>query len=395
MRKDILNMSQKELVRLHVIKKAIEKAITQKAASEQVGLSERQVRRHVKKLKEFGDEGILHGGRGRKSWKKISEDERSKIMKIYKKRYWDFGPTLATEKLEEERGIEISRETLRKWLIAEGLRPKQRKRKKHRQKRERKRHFGDMVQIDGSHHDWLESRGPRLVIMGYIDDATSKVHGEFYEYEGTVPAIDSLDKYIRRNGIPGSVYVDKHSTYKSQDRDRWRAISFGEECLSQFERACKEIGITVIHANSPQAKGRVERLFLTLQDRLVKELRLAGAKTLEDANKVLKVYLRKHNQKFSVEALSKIDMHRKAKGIKMSKALCIKTKRRVRNDFTIAHNRSLYQIKAYTPDIDVEVRETIKGRMEIWDKRKSLKYKKIASHNRIKTLTENRTLLSC
>ena len=387
MRKDILNMSQKELVRLHVIKKAIEKAITQKAASEQVGLSERQVRRHVKKLKEFGDEGILHGGRGRKSWKKISEDERSKIMKIYKKRYWDFGPTLATEKLEEERGIEISRETLRKWLIAEGLRPKQRKRKKHRQKRERKRHFGDMVQIDGSHHDWLESRGPRLVIMGYIDDATSKVHGEFYEYEGTVPAIDSLDKYIRRNGIPGSVYVDKHSTYKSQDRDRWRAISFGEECLSQFERACKEIGITVIHANSPQAKGRVERLFLTLQDRLVKELRLAGAKTLEDANKVLKVYLRKHNQKFSVEALSKIDMHRKAKGIKMSKALCIKTKRRVRNDFTIAHNRSLYQIKAYTPDIDVEVRETIKGRMEIWDKRKSLKYKKIASHNRIKALS--------
>jgi transposase-like protein len=290
------------------------------------------------------------------------------------------------EKLEEEKGIKISKETLRKWLIAEGLRPKQRKRKKHRQKRERKRHFGDMIQLDGSHHDWLESRGPRLVIMGYIDDATNKIHGEFYEYEGTIPAIDSLGKYIRRNGIPGSVYVDKHSTYKSQDRDRWRAISFGEECLSQFERACKEIGITVIHANSPQAKGRVERLFLTLQDRLVKELRLAGAKTLGEANKVLKVYLHKHNQKFSIEAFSKIDMHRKVKGIKLTKALCIKTKRRVRNDFTIAHNRSLYQIKTYTPDIDVEVRETIKGKMEIWDKRKSLKYKKIASHNRIKAL---------
>ncbi len=387
MRKDILNMSQKELVRLHVIKKAIEKAITQKEASEQVGLSERQVRRHVRRIKDFGDEGILHEGRGQRSWKKIPEARRDAIMKIYRKRYWDFGPTFAVEKLEEEKGIKISKETLRKWLIEEGLRPKQRKRKKHRQKRERKRHFGDMIQVDGSHHDWLEGRGIPMVLMGNIDDATNKVDGEFYEYEGTVPAIDMLDRYIRRNGIPGSVYVDKHSTYKSQDRDRWRAISFGEECLSQFERACKEIGITVIHANSPQAKGRIERLFLTLQDRLVKELRLAGAKTLEDANKVLKVYLRKHNQKFSVEALSRIDMHRKAKGIKLSKALCIKTKRRVRNDFTIAHNRNLYQIKAYTPDIDVEVRETIKGKLEIWDKRKSLKYKKIASHNRIKALS--------
>ena len=386
MRKDILNMSQKELVRLHVIKKALEKAITQKEASEQIGLSERQVRRHVRRIKEYGDEGILHEGRGQRSWKKIPKVRRDAIMKIYRKRYWDFGPTFAVEKLEEEKEIKISKETLRKWLIAEGLRPKQRKRKKHRQKRERKRHFGDMVQVDGSHHDWLEGRGPRLVIMGYIDDATNKIHGEFYEYEGTIPAIDSLDKYIRHNGIPGSVYVDKHSTYKSQDRDRWRAISFGEECLSQFERACKEIGITVIHANSPQAKGRVERLFLTLQDRLVKELRLAGAKTLEEANKVLKVYLRKHNQRFSVEAFSKIDMHRKVKGIKLTKALCIKTKRRVRNDFTIAYNRNLYQIKAYTPDVNVEVRETIKGKMEIWDKRKSLKYKRIASHNRIRAL---------
>ena len=387
MGKDILNMSQKELERLHVVKKVIEKEITQEEASSRVGLSERQIRRQVKRVRANGDEGILHVGRGRKSWKKISDEQREEILKIYRTRYWDFGPTFAVEKLHENENIKLSKETLRKWLIDEGLRPKQRKRKKHRQKRERKRHYGDMAQIDGSHHDWLEGRGPRLVLMGYIDDATSKVHGEFYEYEGTIPAIDSLGKYIRRNGIPGSVYVDKHSTYKSQDRDRWRAISFGEECLSQFERACKELGITVIHANSPQAKGRVERLFLTLQDRLVKELRLAGVSTLEEANKVLKVYLKKHNRKFSIEAYSKVDMHRKANGIKLSKALCIKTNRKVRNDFTIAHNRNLYQIKVYTSDINVEVRETIRGRMEIWDKRKSLKYKKIASKNRIKTLT--------
>jgi len=295
----------------------------------------------------------------------------------------------AVEKLKERQNIILSKETLRKWLIEEGLRSKQRKSNKHRQKRERKRHFGDMVQIDGSHHDWLEGRGPKLVLMGYIDDATNKVYGCFYEYEGTIPAIDSLEKYIRRNGIPMSVYVDQHSTYKTQDRDKWRAISFGKECLSQFERTCKELSITVIHAHSPQAKGRVERLFRTLQDRLVKEFRLSKINTLEQANRFLQVYLKKHNQKFSLQAYNSVNMHRKVKGIKLPRVMCIKTKRRVRNDFTIAHNSTLYQIKSYTPDIDIEVREKIKGRMEIWDKRKSLKYKRIVFKNRIGSLIRN------
>jgi transposase len=389
MGKDILTMSQKELVRLHVIKKAIERSITQKEASKQLGLSERQVRRQVARIRQQGDTGILHAARGRPSLKKISEAKRHKIIKIYQKQYWDFGPTLAVEKLKERQNIILSKETLRKWLIEEGLRSKQRKSNKHRQKRERKRHFGDMVQIDGSHHDWLEGRGPKLVLMGYIDDATNKVYGCFYEYEGTIPAIDSLEKYIRRNGIPMSVYVDQHSTYKTQDRDKWRAISFGKECLSQFERTCKELSITVIHAHSPQAKGRVERLFRTLQDRLVKEFRLSKINTLEQANRFLQVYLKKHNQKFSLQAYNSVNMHRKVKGIKLPRVMCIKTKRRVRNDFTIAHNSTLYQIKSYTPDIDIEVREKIKGRMEIWDKRKSLKYKRIVFKNRIGSLIRN------
>ena len=385
--KDIFIMNQREIRRLHVIKKVIAKELKQVEASEMLGLSERQIRRLVKRVEVQGDGGIIHQSRGVKSQQKINDSIKQKILRIYQKKYWDFGATLASEKLAEIDRIKISKETLRKWLLAEGLRQKQRKRKKHRQRRERKNCYGQMIQIDGSHHDWLEE-GREVVLMGYIDDATSQVFGRFYAYEGVIPAMESLQMYIRKNGKPQSVYVDKHSTYRSHDRDRWRAVTFGEESLSQFERGCKELEITVIHAHSPQAKGRVERLFRTLQDRLVKELRLAGAKTIEDANKVLDEYLKVHNGRFSVEPKSKANVHEKVGHKQLNEALSKKTKRRVRNDFTIAHDKALYQIKQYTPDKDVLVKERLNGQMEIWDKRKRLKYRKIQQ-------TQNRTLSLC
>jgi len=385
--RDMFIMDQREIRRLHVIKKIIDKEILQKDGAEMLGLSERQIRRMVKRVRGQGDGGIIHAGRGQDSPRRIKDEYREKALRIYRSKYWDFGATLAQEKLEADEGIKVSRETLRKWLLAEGLKQKQRRRKKHRQRRERKKYYGQMVQVDGSHHDWL-GIGREIVLMGYIDDATSRVHGVFYEYEGVIPAMESLERYIRKNGRPQSVYVDKHSTYRSQDRDRWKALTFGEECLSQFERGCRELEITVIHAHSPQAKGRVERLFRTLQDRLVKELRLQGAKTVAQANKALEGYLQEHNARFSVAPALQANVHQRVAMKKVKEALSVKTSRRVRNDFTIAHNKGLYQLKERTWDIDVEVRERVNGYMEIWDKRKKLKFRKIAS-------PKNRTLSFC
>ena len=194
--KDIIMMRVTELKKLKVIQDAISKKITQIAAAVILGLSERQVGRLVNTVRKEGERGIVHKSRGKPSNRKLSEDARGKIIGLYKEQYHDFGPTLATEKLKEIDGVSISEETLRNWLIKEGLWKKKRKRKEHRQWRERKECLGEMVQMDGSHHDWLEGRGPDLVLMGYIDDATSKVFARFYDYEGTIPAMDSFKQYI-------------------------------------------------------------------------------------------------------------------------------------------------------------------------------------------------------
>jgi hypothetical protein len=200
------------------------------------------------------------------------------VLTLYKERYPDFGPTLATEKLLEVDGIRLSDETLRKWLIEIGMWKKGRKRSAYRQWRPRRACFGEMVQLDGSHHDWLEGRGSKLVLMAYIDDATNMTYARFYDYEGTMPAMDSFKGYVRIYGLPISVYLDRHTTYKSSKKlTEWDDVD-DIEFLSQFERALKELGVEVIHALSPQAKGRVERLFGVLQDRLVREMRVTGHK---------------------------------------------------------------------------------------------------------------------
>lgn len=264
--RDIVMIRQKELRYLHVIHKVLEGEITQGKAAELISLSERQVRRIVQRIREEGDAGIAHRSRGRHSNRKRPQKLKERIIALYQEKYEGFGPTLAAEKLLELDEIEISDETLRLWLIEAGLWEGRRTRKKHRQWRERKAHWGEMLQMDGSHHDWFEGRGPKCVLMAYIDDATGRVFGRFYEYEGTIPAMDSFRRYIRKYGLPMSVYLDKHSTYKSWAKLTDEDIMAGrEEPLSQFQRALQELGVQVIHAHSPQAKGRVERLFGTLQ----------------------------------------------------------------------------------------------------------------------------------
>ncbi len=365
--KDIIRMSLREVRRLKAIHEVRKGHIRQKAAASMLGLSERQVRRLVRAVKKEGDHGVVHKNRGRRSNRKKPDKMRTKVLSLYRKRYQGFGPTLATEKLFERDGVKLSDETLRKWLIEAGLWVKRRKRSGHRRWRERKECFGEMVQMDGSHHDWLEGRGSELVIMGYIDDATNMVYARFYDYEGTLPAMDSFRRYIKKHGLPMSIYLDRHSTYKSKKKLTVEEELAGlEESMSQFERALKELGVEVIHAYSPQAKGRIERLFGTLQDRLVKEMRLQDVKTKEEANEFLKGYLPVYNKKFRVRATNESNVHVKLpRGFDLDKYLCVKTGRTVRNDNTISYKGKLYQIEGMVNVKKVSVEERVNGTMRI------------------------------
>ena len=364
--RDIITMRQRDLKRLHVIRKVVEGSLTQKQAAEVVSLSERQIRRIIRRIEAEGDKGMQHRSRGRQSNRKLPKKLTEKVVRLYQEKYQGFGPTLAAEKLLELEGIAVSKETLRTWLIEAGQWQKGRKVRAHRQWRERKSNFGEMLQLDGSHHDWFEGRRPKCVLMAYIDDATSRVYARFYEYEGTIPAMDSFKRYIRKYGLPMSIYMDRHTTYKSTAAPSIEDEINGTEPLSEFGRALTELEVKIIHAYSPQAKGRIERLFKTLQDRLVKEMTIRGISTIEEANKYLESYLAAHNKRFAVKAKEREDLHRDIpKGLDLDKILCIRTARALRNDFTIAHNRKLYQIKESVKTKEVTVEERVDGSMFI------------------------------
>jgi len=388
--RDMIVMSLREVKRLKAVQSATDRQITQKAAASMVNLSERQVRRLVKAVREHGDRGIIHALRGQSSNRGFPEEIKEEVLSLYQARYPDFGPTLATEKLFESDGIKISDETLRMWLIEAGLWKKRRKRSAHRQWRERKACFGEMVQMDGSHHDWLEGRGPKLVLMGYIDDAKSTVYGRFYDYEGTLPAMDSFNRYVRKYGLPMSVYLDRHTTYKSPKRlTEWDEVA-GIESLSQFERALKELGVEVIHALSPQAKGRIERLFGVLQDRLVKEMRLRGITTKEEANAFLEEYLPRYNERFEVCPANEADAHVKVpRHVDLDRYLCIKTGRTLRKDNTIALDGRLYQIEERGSK-KIVVEERLDGSLHVISKGASLKYREITERPKKQAKTDTR-----
>jgi hypothetical protein len=379
-REDRVLMSTKELRRVQVIQQALGKKIKQVEAAEVLGLSDRQIRRLVKRVGVEGVRGLVHRSRGRRSNRAIDGRKKARIFRLYEVRYRDFGPTLAAEKLAERDSIAISDETLRLWLLAAGITHFKRRARRHRRWRERKRHRGEMVQMDGSHHDWLEGRGPGCVLMGYIDDATGRVYARFYEYEGTIPAMDSFRRYVRRTGIPMSVYLDKHSTYKSTAKPTIEEQLQGHEPMSQFERALGELGVKVIHADSPQAKGRIERLFGTFQDRLIKEMRLAAIRTLQQANRFLVHYLPIYNRRFSVKPAEQGDFHRPAPpGRDLEGILCLKAQRVLRNDFTVAYNGRLYQIEEAIRAKKVVIEERLDGTLRITHQGQRLRYREITA----------------
>jgi hypothetical protein len=379
--KDIFMMTRDEIQRYQIIRKVLDREINQQEASDFLKISDRQIRRVVKRVRGEGESGVVHRLRGRRGNRGIKGSLKQKILKAYRTCYEGFGPTLASEKLLERDGLKVCDETLRLWLIKEALwQAKSRRQRKSLSWRERKHHLGEMVQMDGSHHDWLEDRGPKLVLMGYIDDATGRFYGKFYSYEGTMPAMDSLKSYIKRHGIPKSIYLDRHSTYKVNKKYSYTDWPFRDkEELTQFGRCCQQLGIELIYANSPQAKGRVERIFETLQDRLTKELRLAKATSCQKANEFLEHYLDGFNKKFEVAAKRSGDLHRKPdKRISLDEILSVQTQRCLRNDRTVLHNNRWYQVLTRTRAESVVVHDYPNGRMSIKHGNNRLEYKSIA-----------------
>ena len=379
-REDRLLMSVKELRRVRVIHQVLAKQMTQGVAGVLLKLTDRQIRRLVKRVGAEGEAGLVHRSRGKPSNRQIDPRTKGKVLGLYEKQYGDFGPTLAAEKLSERQGITVSDETLRLWLLEAGIDHFKRRKRPHRQWRERKPHRGELIQMDGSHHKWFEDRGPECVLMAYIDDATGRVYARFYAYEGTIPAMDSFKHYVRRYGLPLAVYADKHTTYKSPAEPTIEEQLEGQEPMSQFERAVSELGVEMIHAHSPQAKGRIERLFGSFQDRVIKEMRLAGITTMEEGNRFLVGYLPIYNRRFAIRPAQAADLHRPIpEGFDLKGVLCIKTERALRNDFTVAHDCKLYQIQDNIRAHRVTVEERLDGSMRITHQGQRLRYREITA----------------
>ena len=345
----LITMSSKELDRFQIINKLIGKHIDGTKAAELLHLTTRQIRRLKHKVKLFGAKGLIHNNRGRESHNKIDSGEKKKIVKLLHKHYHDFKPTFASEKLLENHQINRDPKTIRQIMIDEGLwKPRlKKKQSEHRQWRERKSCYGEMIQFDGSYEHWFEDRNNtgEVCLLAAIDDATGKVvEARFGAHEGVFPVFGFWQEYIINNGKPRTIYLDKFSTYNVNHK------LAKENCdtLTQFERACDELKIEPIKANSPQAKGRVERLFETLQDRLIKELRLANISTVDEANIFLeKIFIPKFNVRFSVEPKNQTDLHQKLNQKEINQLSGIfsrQTERTILNDFTFSFQKQWYQL---------------------------------------------------
>lgn len=336
---DELRMSGRERVRLDALSRVKRGELTIVAASGLMGLSLRQSRRAWKRFDSAGAAGLVHKLRGRKSNRALSEDARERIVKLHQERYVDFGPTLACEKLAEEHELSVSPNTLTALLKARGLWERKRRRGRHRKRRERRACFGSMVQKDGSRHDWFEGRAGRCVLMVMIDDATSTVLARFYPAETTEAAFDLFGRWVKRYGIPRSVYADRHSIYRDEDHP---------EKPTQYGRAMKELSVELIPAYSPQAKGRVERMNGTLQDRLVKEMRLRGISSMGQGNAFLESkFLDELNDRYAVKASRGQDLHRPVDAkLVLEEVLCVAEGRVVGNDWCVRWNNRWLQIDA-------------------------------------------------
>lgn len=343
-----LLLTQKERDRLKVLHEIKQGHLTQAQGAEQLGISERWVREMVRRVRKRGDRAVIHGLRGRRSSRRTEKKVQERAVRLYRSEYGDFGPTLAVEYLAAEHQIAISKETLRKWLIEAGAwKPQRRRVKQVHVWRPRRSCRGELVQWDTSIHDWLEgrsSKGVKLIAM--IDDATNDLFARFVREDSTSEHMEVLRNYLESNGRPLSFYTDKAGLFRANPRRIGYGEEVTEEAETQIGRALRELGIELIHAHSPQAKGRVERCFGTLQDRLVKGLRKAGAQSLGEANQYLEqVFLPMWSKRFRREPANPVDAHRPlGKTQELASILSHVETRRVANDYTVSWNGQLYQI---------------------------------------------------
>lgn len=344
--KELLIMSTKEVERITTIQRVIDKKITQAIASEHLGLTVRQIKRLVRQYKQAGPAGLVSKQRGRPSNRKFTEHQITIIKELVETHYYDFGPKFAAEKLYESHKINVSKETLRQWMVEWGLwKAKSKKPVQLHPLRDRRPCVGELVQIDGSPHDWFEGRGPRCCLLVAIDDATSRLCSLHFEpSETTAGYFKLMRKHINTHGLPLATYNDKHGIF------RINLPNAPEESETQFSRAMRQLGVEIICANTPEAKGRVERANQTLQDRLIKEMRLLGICDIESANAYLPTYIAKHNALFAVDPLNEEDVHSKELPTPdvLDLIFSFHQDRKLTKNLELSYNNMIYQIKTKT-----------------------------------------------
>ena len=384
-------LNTKEKYKLEIVKSAISGKITNCEASKLLSVSERQIKRLKKSVRKLGFDGVVHKLKGRTSNNFSGTTFKGKVLGLIRTKYSDFKPSFASEKLLEIEGVSVNHETLRNWMIEAGM-WKSRKKKHHKyfSFRERKDYFGEMLQFDGSYHKWFEDRlidsdgyPTEVCLLASIDDATGTIEAKFDMNESVFAVFSFWMEYIKKYGKPISIYLDKYSTYKVN----FKSAVDNLELLTQFQKVLEVLDIKMINANTPQAKGRVERLFQTLQDRLVKELRLNNINTIESGNTFLKdVFVPKFNKQFGVTPNKKGDLHRKLTAEELNNLdsiFSVKNTRVVNNDFTIKFKGNLFQLERIQPVTilqrqGVQIEEHLNKEIKIKYKNRYLNYFRLA-----------------
>ena len=375
-------MSREERERMTVMVGVKTNELSQVQASELLGLSYRQAKRIWRRYQAEGDAGLVHRLRGKPGLRHKPLSLRVPVLaRCAEERYADFGPTLMAEELEKE-GLVVDHDTLRRWLLATGKRTVRRRRQQHRQWRERKPCFGAMVQLDGSHHDWFEGRRGKCVLMVMVDDATNRIRVRFFEEETTRASYDLLELWVRQHGLPGALYVDRDSIYRCEGLASVADQLAGKQRQTQFGRAMEQLGVELILANSPQAKGRVERMNGVLQDRLVKALRLAQIDDLERANAFLEqTYEEEFNRRFARVPASALDAHR---GVprNLNEVLSWEEERVVQRDWTVACEGKWYQLDRQHEALSLAGRKVVvrtlrEGQVQLTYRGSKLKWKEL------------------
>ncbi|MCO7739392.1 ISNCY family transposase [Brucella intermedia] len=393
----LVTMSERDLQRIEVLSKVSAGRMTMVSAAHVLDLSERQVRRLLERMQTGGAASIRHRAIGRPSNNRITDGVRDYAVTLVRERYADFGPTLAAEKLAECDGLCVSRETLRRWMVDAGIWLSRKQRRRFHQPRIRRKAYGELVQIDGSEHRWFEDRGPPCSLLVFVDDATGRLMQlRFVRSESAFTYFEALEHYLKHHGAPFAFYSDKHAVFRVAKKD-----ARGGQGMTQFGRALCELNIEILCANSSQAKGRVERMNRTLQDRLVKELRLAGIDNMEAGNAFLPGFMEDYNTRFAITPARPDDLHRPMNLTpdRLAEILCKREQRYVGAQLTFSFERQ--RIMLEETDITrglvgryVETYAYADGRLDVRWKGHSLPYRVFDKDQRVThaAITENKRL---